>query len=127
MAEARVGPMPKPIRYCEWQRCNRALPHTLRADARFCCPAHRNARHRYVTVGRLRWIVVGGEDRHCAHCGGLLVPLGLDQRRSDAKFCSTRCRVAAHRATRRGREEPSAMRQGNPPMPPAPRPVPGSD
>jgi hypothetical protein len=33
------------------------------------------------------------ESRTCAQCGETFAP-----KRSDARFCSTRCRVAAHRA-----------------------------
>lgn len=36
------------------------------------------------------------EKRTCGHCGG-----GLLIARADAKFCSTRCRVAAHRAAKK--------------------------
>ncbi len=32
-------------------------------------------------------------ERHCAHCGGALNPSA----RRDARYCGTRCRVAAHR------------------------------
>lgn len=36
------------------------------------------------------------ESRHCGHCGA-----GIGLLRKDARYCSTRCRVAAHRATKR--------------------------
>jgi hypothetical protein len=44
-----------------------------------------------------RHTMFGGTDRACAHCGGGMV---ID-RRSDARYCSPRCRVAAYRACRR--------------------------
>jgi hypothetical protein len=43
-----------------------------------------------------RSTLFGGTDRQCEQCGERIV-CGLDERRADAKFCSTRCRVAAHR------------------------------
>jgi hypothetical protein len=39
----------------------------------------------------------------CAFCGGL-----FEAKRRDAKFCSTRCQVAAHRARANKELEPSA-------------------
>jgi len=38
-----------------------------------------------------RSTMFGGTDRACAHCGSRMV-IGLDDRRSDARYCSPRCR-----------------------------------
>lgn len=40
-------------------------------------------------------------DRRCAQCGSWLDPTG----RADAKYCSGRCRVAAHRANAKERND----------------------
>ena len=98
-SDVTFRPMPKPVRHCEGRNCGRLLPPTMRADARFCSPKCRASRHRYENQGRPLWIsknaLFGGVDRYCAHCHGPLASLYLDDRRADAVYCSTKCRVTA--------------------------------
>jgi hypothetical protein len=44
----------------------------------------------------------------CAHCGEKFKP-----QRTTARYCSARCRVAAHRAKLAGQVEPAAHKRGN--------------
>jgi predicted nucleic acid-binding Zn ribbon protein len=85
----------------------------MRADARFCSAACRTARQRWVAVGRPRTYArsetFDGVERQCEHCGGRMGGMGLDVGRADQRFCSTRCRVAAHRAARRGPAAPRVV------------------
>jgi uncharacterized OB-fold protein len=57
---------------------------------RFCSDECRRAHDRQ----RKAWTPVVHVEQSCAQCGELFVPA-----RSDARYCSGRCRVAAHRAS----------------------------
>src|SRR6516164_5971509 len=100
--------MAKRPRYCENQHCNKPLRHAMRLDARFCCAACRAKRHRWVTVGRERMLERFGKKRSCPECHGPLV-IGLDLRRSDALYCSLKCRVVAYRRKQRLRTRRKAV------------------
>lgn len=70
------------------QRCCRVcrLEHE-RAMARLAARRRRRAKGEVTTPSTMA----------CAHCGATFTP-----KRSTAQFCSTRCRVAAHRAATKG-------------------------
>jgi hypothetical protein len=68
------------------------LSFAMRADARFCSSSCRGWKRRWHAVFDRGWRL-----RLCAHCGKPLAG-GLDAPREGARFCSTKCRVAAHRA-----------------------------
>jgi hypothetical protein len=90
--------MAKPKRYCENQWCRKPLHYPLRSDARFCCAACRAKRYRWLTAGRERMGDRLAAGRTCAQCHGPINPYpGLDLRRADARYCSSRCRVAVYR------------------------------
>jgi hypothetical protein len=62
----------------------------------------RRERHR-LAMRRWRGSDVPHDDRSCPQCGSIFTP-----ERSTAHYCSTRCRVAAHRAKLAGQTRPAA-------------------
>jgi hypothetical protein len=89
------------LRYC--LQCRKRLPASMRADAEFCSPSCRAKHHRWITAGRKRMEERSEQgSRLCPHCHRPLVRKGLDLKRTDAVYCSIRCRVAAHRARASG-------------------------
>jgi len=93
--------MPKPLRRCRNWNCRRALLPTARSDARYCSARCRAQAHRTKARDFVATKVRGAYDsparRRCARCGEPVSPMMWDYRREDARFCSDRCRQAAHR------------------------------
>jgi hypothetical protein len=85
--------------------CRRALPPTARSDARFCSPACRAQARRTearALVAKTRSTYDSPEPCRCERCGEPVSPMMWDYRREDARFCSSRCRQAAHRQRHAG-------------------------
>jgi hypothetical protein len=68
-----------------------------RGDARFCSDKHRLAYWRRLQRAPGGW-AAGREYRGCERCGVQLWRPGHLWPRANRRYCSTRCRVAAHRA-----------------------------
>jgi hypothetical protein len=56
-------------------------------------PTQAERRRRIGALAQWRWRI--RQDRHCRHCGALMLQTTLARR-----FCGVRCRVAHHRARR---------------------------
>jgi len=75
--------------------CNRTIGFRANSYASATLFCTRTCAASYVARGGLV------EDIACQHCGSAFTPA-----RSDAKYCSGKCRVAAHRAKDRGSRRP---------------------
>jgi predicted nucleic acid-binding Zn ribbon protein len=78
-----------------------------RKDARFCSDRCRLKRWRALGMGPRKidvWTALGEQSaRKCEHCGELLWRPGMHWPRANKRYCSDRCRIAAHR--RKGKPE----------------------
>ena len=95
----RLGPIPqyKAIVHRECPDCHRAFLLVSTFRKLRCNPCQTAAIRRAWAIRKRRERSAAAGDRSlpCDHCGATFTP-----ERSTARYCSTRCRVAAHRAAR---------------------------
>lgn len=92
--------IPRPdslTRLRDCQTCNaKFFASNNRSHFSYCCSAcdtGRTERQAKANQKRAAWLLANRRDKSCSNCGEIFTPL-----RSSGQFCSSSCRVSAHRA-----------------------------